>query len=579
MLKDNEIMVCLKTIELLSHEIDVSSYDYEHIKNTFVTNKGNVISKVSSNVDDYYFQFDESCSKYGLYSSYACRSGRAYELLSTVPEGTVINTIVNEEILLGVIRMLYKNKVLSFSNIPVEILDEEYMKKISECRKNFDRKSFKPDVFIEKMTKEKTRDSFNALVNIIYKDVPEVLKGIVDVYNKDFEHFNIAGFEDYPVYDGRLFIPLNDADLFDIKSYIKTNIYKGFKVPEEWEGMKYLVISKNPYDWFFCSYGSMIQSCYSINSSHFGLFGTLPFIMSDDTYMFYVTKEHPAQFNLFADGAGKIDIPYTYFRSWMYVEKDTRKPILDKMYGRGDDVASYTRDAMYATVLRTLGLSYSYDDKSNSKYIASGEDMLNIFKKYKLKFYPDSLYRESSSTKEFKFKLNCGEKNFIGDYNWGAFNRDKYSPADCLKCIKSVAKGFDVLKPSIIVSNVLTNLKLCPITGLRICQDVDKSPYAKYLNSPVTNTIVFTYIDNMCYVCESTKQLSKDSIKYENTIDQLSSKDLFTSMPSHPNKISLENLKNILKGNVETSGFDVILLKVVDADKISFIKYKKKGVY
>ena len=316
MLTDNELMVTFKAIELMSYGIDISDYDLDKIKSTFVKKDGGIISICNSNVPNWIAKLTEDAKdSLDIFSNYIIREHRTYRSKNSLEEDLKENTVVNAEILLQTIRILCNNKVLNFYSIQPELLDEELMQRINDDRVNFNRKEHQPEEFIKGLSKDSVETPFKVLTTVIYgKCEKEIVKMVADAYKKDIKHFDIAGYEDFPVIDNRLFIPISESDMFDLMKELKTQGIN--QLPEEWRGLKYVVISKNPYDYYFASYGSMIQSCYSLNSSHLGLFGVVPMSDIDGHYIVYGTKDKPYQFNLFADGMSNINVSYMYFRAW-----------------------------------------------------------------------------------------------------------------------------------------------------------------------------------------------------------------------------------------------------------------------
>ena len=574
MLTDNELMVTFKAIELMSYGIDISDYDLDKIKSTFVKKDGGIISICNSNVPNWIAKLTEDAKdSLDIFSNYIIREHRTYRSKNSLEEDLKENTVVNAEILLQTIRILYNNKVLNFYSIPPELLDEELMQRINDDRVNFNRKEHQPEEFIKGLSKDSVETPFKVLTTVIYgKCEKEIVKMVADAYKKDIKHFDIAGYEDFPVIDNRLFIPISESDMFDLMKELKTQGIN--QLPEEWRGLKYVVISKNPYDYYFASYGSMIQSCYSLNSSHLGLFGVVPMSDIDGHYIVYGTKDKPYQFNLFADGMGKINVPYMYFRAWGYTEEGSKEFLMDKLYKRSDGISERIVNALKITVFRNMKLNKSFDNYAHEVY--NGDALRKYHREADLRFYPDSLRRTDDG---FDFRYDRGDKSFIGNICWQDLNQQWCDPAQVMKTISKIDDGLSIDKPFVITDGCFTNLKLCPVTSLPITSKESKHRYAKYYNSHVDNTAVLTYIDGSVAVTDLTKKCVTGSLRVTEETNQLSTLDYLTKLYSKPMTISLQGLKNKLKSSVEGSCYDVILLRVVEGDKVEFIKYKKKGVF
>lgn len=577
MLLDNDFMMVLKAIEFMYHDIDITSFTKDDIVNKHWSSASNkLITMCTKDVADFCIGFNDSAKEFlEIASDYSLRQQRKF-FLKTGSDVTP-SLVVSKDIIVKTMKVLRDSGACGFVNLDPSLFDEDFQKKVNEFLTSFNRKPEVSCSFIDEMTKDKTRKDFNVLVSTLYGDYTEVRDKLLDAYDKEYKSFDIAGFEDAPIYDNRMFIPLGWYDIYQLKRKIIKR-YPDIDVSSlnDLDGIKYLVISKNIYDYFFCSWGSRIQSCYSLNSDHLGCFGTIPFGTCEHHFIMYLTKDHPHKFNLYNTGK-KINIPYMFWRAWAYSERKTKNLLVDRSFYKDDMTGSYIDNLMVNDLLPSLG--FITDDATYYK-LEDGEEMCNIYNEYKLRFYPDSLIVCSS---EMKFRRFNGDKTFTGSKRFSLKGRCCNFFYNVLQEIKSISDTYNPREGFVIKDGNLFNPKICPKTGLMIDDSKSESDYAKFLNSPVSSVAILTYIDGSLYVTDLTKPSETGHLRFstENNETFVSCDgDYYVyKKPCECGKINLQILKDKLKAFINESIYDVILLRIVDFDKITVQKFKKKGVF
>lgn len=552
-MKNTDMFAIFKAIEFLTYGVDVSNFSYEQLKGFYNKRDKCYISRLSPNVTDFTIKLDdESKELIGVFNNYIFRHERNYKCLEE-SEISEVNVEVTKEQVVQIIQMLYKSGAATFEDVDEEILDTTLREKLQKIDETFDRKAPIDNDFINKLSNDKVKKYFDIMTSVSYEKYPGTLKTIVDAFNTKYTSFDIEGFKDYPIYDNRLFIPLSEADKYRIKKAM------GDAYDSIYDELKYIVVSKNLYDYYYCSYGSEFQSCFSISSDHCGWFGMVPMGTMKDNYIIYATKDKAQKTSMDSSGS-KWPSPYMYWRCWGWVSNDG-KLLVDKTYTN----RRYLFDVM-KPLMESLGMSFEDAD------LRQGKEFAKFFNKVSCKFYPDSVKTRGDG---WKFSRDNGTKSFVGE-NRPSF-KDRYSSLkNTLTSIKGVADAFNPLLPCEVIDGVLCNPKICPMTGLKISGDSDKSYYAKFLIAPVNGFLALTYIDGCVKIDAMTSEERGRFMKCYCT--NYSSKE-FGSVFNQPfNHIPLSPLKEYLKGCVNNTPYDIILLRVVEEDKVTFIKYKKNGV-
>ena len=558
-MQTQDIKLVARAIEVMSHGVDISNYTYEDFRKTYFNKDGKIVQRAGDNVPDFLLTFDDTAVTY--LDGYCCnllRQGSSYIFKRDI-EGLTPNITVTEDMLVSTIQALFKSGLSTFEGVAREVVDEEFMKRIKDLRENFNRKDNKPsESWLKNMSIEALQKNFETITAIAYKDQPEIRQKMLDTYTKPLKSFNIAGYEDYPIYDNRLFIPINEADIYDIlKQYPE--------MKRDIEGMKYIVVSKNLYDYYYCSWGSAFQSCYSIgNSSHNGWYGMIPFGTFDSHFIIYGTKEEPQKVTMM----GKWWAPYMYFRSWGWLSEDNEL-LVDKQYSNN------LRQDCLSSLYDKLG--FKWDNTCGAYELKDGAKLKKFFDKYSLRFYPDSLSRDS---REFTFYRDRGDKEFIGSNCYSGND----TVVSTLGKLTSVSDTFTCVKDIEICNGVLFNPKMCPVTGLHIPENEDKSFYAKFFKEPIKSLIVMSYCDGYVKtdastiegnVCVSYWKGYNDSKCYiDGNTFYFSTKPYYFS----DRVIKLDKFKDFIKAHIEEAPVNCVLLKVIDNNGVQFIKYRKKVI-
>lgn len=576
-----ESLIILKAIEFMSHGVDISKFKVVEDYKQYVNNKNEIITRLSSNVKDFVWELDDDSKKLlDLYETTIVRKGKTFYQVNkdddeeNLLEGLSTNIKVTEEMLWNTMKILYKTGVCSFNDIDPTKLDDELLNKLKEMDKDFNRLSLPETDMVKKLTKESTKRNFGVLTALTYADYPEVRDRMLDAYDKVYTHFDLNKLKDFPVVDNRLYIKISPSEWHSIKEYYRARSWT-------WEpandALKYIVVSKNMYDYYFCSQGSEFQSCYSLTSPYRGWCGMFPFGTFDSHYIIYGSKEDVTKYGTLQDN-NKWQIPHMFFRHWGWTSKDGDL-LVDRCY-----TGENTRSQRLAEAVRKVVMSKFMIVDYNKERIETkeGKEMQAFFDKYQIGFYPDSV----SVGSNFSFSVLNGSRHDMG--NKIKFkNLPDRSLADVyLKNIKAVSDSFNPKKPFKIISGVLLNPKICPKTGLLIDESQTESIYAKYLNQPLQGTmLVATYCDGYIKLDASSHDVVTGTIQciQENTYSSYGSsliifRNNFSGEYCSVDSISLKTFKEKIKELIERSSIDLLLLRVVEGDKVNFIKYKKKGV-
>lgn len=561
-----EALITLKAIEFMSYGVDISKLTtVDDYKGYINVQTKEMISRLSPNVLNFVWKLDaESVELLDFFSEYVVRDGKTFKNLSEESEEVKnVNIEVTKDMLISTMKVLYAAKVCSYLDVDPEILDDDLQRRLKEIDDAFDRLQTPSSEMITKLTKENTKRNFGILTALAYKCKPEIRDLMLNSYDKVYTSFNLNNLKDFKVIDNRLYIPLSEADWHRIKQYFRQ---KGWTWDSYNEDMKYIVVSKNLYDYYFCSYGSEFQSCYSLTSDYKGWWGMLPYGTFDSHYIIYGAKETINKVTITQDN-NKWIAPYMYFRCWGWTSKDGDL-LVDKPYTNRHNLYEALRDTFLHKFMR-LEVNTSTDTLEAS-------DMVDFFIKNNLGFYPDSV-----NVSSFKFKFTCGNRSYVG--SGPGYGNSFYNMY--LARITSITDSFDPRKDFDIVNGKLLNPKKCPLTGFLIEESESSSVYAKYLNAPVDNgMLVVTYCDGAFKMDASSKETRRGSVTVYETASSVSCYDSSTIAltknfsPCSGKIMSLKTFKERLKGGIHSSDFDLILLRVIEGDKVTYIKYKKHGV-
>ena len=571
-LKDS--LLVFKAIEFMSYGIDISQFSTDSEFKGYV-NKATkkYIARLSSNVEDYIIKVDEQLQQVlSFIHPYIVRHQKTFYLVNPEDDTQELlkdrseNIVVTYDMFIHTMQQLYKQNISSFQGVSRTLLDPELKERLDNLEKSIDKTKAPNNAFTQALSKDKIKSNFNILTAVAYQNAPSIKEQMIKTFNSKWTSFGINSLKDFEIVDDRIYIPITEADQYRLKEYF---IEHNMTEDPQLSSVKYIVVSKNLYDYYFCSTGSEFQSCFSLSSSHSGWYGMLPFGTFQGHYMVYATKDEPAKMSLLNCNK-KWDIPHMFFRCWGWLDAHNRL-LLDKVYTSRRTMFHAIRDTILNKYM-VVNCSDSYTD------VAQGKEMISFFIEHNLKFYPDSI---KFSEQGFKFRLDAGEKSFRGRYSLPYVN----GLLSELKKIVQVSETFNPEKDMLItLEGCLINPKKCPITGIDIDETESQSHYAKYLNNPIQGRMaVVTYCDGFfkldsknCQDFETQASLKcfsrrRDGSGYDNDVVIFDPEfsDLFCP---------LKTFKERLKGGIELSGYDLILLRVVDKDKVNYIKYKKSGV-
>lgn len=556
-MKKQELIKCCKAIEFLFQAKDITQFtetDYENFdtKGTFV------------------ITFTDTAKEFlKIINTHVQREGSSYYNISDkqmAEDKLVTDTTVDLDALLAVAKILRDTGVCSFTDIPDEVIDPNLRKELEEIDKTFDyTQTFQCEI-ADKLRIEDTVDEVKTLLALC--DYPDGLAQKMFEHHKKNHEFHLKAFEKFEVRDNRIYIPLSKADLYSIKSFLKTEMHATEQAIEKTMKAKAIVISKNLNDYFYCSYGNAFQSCFALNSLYSYWYGYLPFNMADESLMIYATTGTVQKASII--NGCKFHLPNMLFRAWGYVSAENNL-VVDKRYGdssfKVEPFIKILKDKFNAIVEGDCEL---YND---------GKGIRSIWTEYGLGFYADSLrYRDD----EVYYKYACGVACTETVYkpSWRKEGKTFISAAST---VVEVSKTLDLSKPCVVVEGKLFNPKQCPITGIQIPEEMDKHPYAKYFTNPVNKVIVLTYDKGI--VRYDYNPLTGDTNWYNIAIGPgytggFNSGTLYLTSTDRQfyldQKISLKSLKELLKGSIKSmEGIDAILLRTLEYDKVTCQVFKK----
>jgi hypothetical protein len=470
------------------------------------------------------------------------------------------------DVLKTVMVVLKDKGICRFSDIPRTQYDENYLKKKKELEESFDHHArpaeLMPDV----------RRNLEVMLSLSEYDEADA-RAILAAYDNKVDRFEIDAVKDYEVIDNRLYIAIGQYEMDDMFTTCLSD-----RTPD-YNTVKYFVVSKNPYDYYFCSYGSSIQSCFSLTSSHTGYHGAIPLSVSKGHFITYFTGDKPNKSSLVP--GEKWYVPRMNARAWAWLSEDN-KLIPDRIYS-GAEFLNGSQENAYKYVFSKY-FDVDYDELKTSVQIELkyAEELFSIFAK-DYRTYPDSVsfWKEDGYT-SFKYRGICnGNREFVG------YRTPQQSMYDKLQRITNgVPSDFHYSPYAKIVNGSLNVFKRCPVTGLLITQDEEQSKYAKFFDKPVSRLLVGTYIDGFFKADDfyDLDQLTEDiGVYYQPGTDVSSTFNCtgsikFTQVFSYkPVKMVVfkERLKGLMKNCTD---IDCVLMRYIDDDnKVSYVKYYKKG--
>lgn len=551
-----EVMRAFASAELLFKDIDVSEMSREDIKNALKEQDETFIITVDDNLKEF-------C---GLYNENILRKGCSFDSISAKELKDMkcsADMTLSYDNFIDIIRLLKTIGVDMYASLDEEIFDPNFKDNMAAIEASHDyTKAFKCP-----LKDLNPLDELKILLALC--NYPSDLGQKIYDYASSPQEFKLKDFKDFEVVNNRIIIPLSAVDKYNIKHKLKE---KGYTEDlDEVMSMNALVISKNPIDYFYSSYGNAFQSCFALNSSMSCWYGYVPFVMADESYIIYGTTGDVMKTGIIR--GNKFHNPNMLWRAWGYADKNGTL-LVDKKYRKAD--RKY--DALIEACCKMMSERFNaicdgpHSSSEERKLLNNGKGLYDIWKEYGLKFYADSIRREN---KKVTFKYGRGqseESSYTPE--WMRKNNNFINFAGSVTSVGSI----DLTKPNVIVDGVLFTPKLCPITGMLIAEDEEKHPLSKYFTKPVTNLAVITYINGTVFTdyLNTTNRISSGKLHIcfsQDITRTFNQGELWVGAYNTPGNgsklISLKTLKELLKGEVKKTGLDAILLRVLENDKVT----------
>ena len=561
MLDKTEMMRTFRALEMLYKGQDIS--------------KVSLVDSIADDTATFCMQFEDKAKDFAeLHNPFVYRNGKQMYLKSQSSvddEGIDVAFTVTYDMLVATMNTLRKLQLCTFSNVDDDILDPTIAERMKAIDVSWDyTKAYDCDIK-NKLKISDTDAEVKAMLALC--QYPEGLAPkIYDSY-KQTREFVLKDFKDFEVVDNRIIIPLSEADKYRMRKY-----FKGTKVDDRVLSMNALVISKNPVDYFFCSYGNSFQSCFALNSSMYCWYGYLPYVTTDESFIVYATTGEVMKTAVIS--GQKFHNPQMLWRSWGYATEDGSLCI-DKKYRGGENGIDKLIEFCCEWMTDKFNVICDRRGRAESRALYNkGKGILDIWKTYGLKFYSDSLVQDGE---EVCFAYGCGD-SVSSEYTpeWKK-SFDKF--IDWTSTANSVDPLLVLDKPCDIVNGVVTNINICPITKLKIPNGVKQHAYAKYFDKPLEQLAVLTY-DKGCVRCDAaTREFISDPIQIKPSINVGNGHSGFNGGTLYcygkstgvRGTIALKSLKEHIKGCINTTPYSAILLKIIEDDKITCQVFKNKG--
>ena len=553
MIDTKDILECVRAIELLHYGVDITQLDT--LKQYWNMKEKKLQSRLSPNVEDFLCQWTPEVAEFIQWPLGLVFARRGQAFTAETNAGTEpINCTVDLDTIKQVMTILKQKGWCKFDGINPTEYDVEYEARLKKLKAEWDyHDTSDAKEMIENLSNDTISDNLNCLLSLCeYGE--EATKQILASWKDSPKHFEIETLKDYDVIDNRIYIKIPDFD----KDELDIDV----------DDVKYLVISRNVYDYFFCSYGSEIQSCYSLSSTHYGFYGMVALSACKGNFIVYLTTGKPNKCNVIA--GTKWYVPRMLTRSWGWLGADGEL-FLDRSY-TGSSISSYENR------FRKLIFKYIGNDTNTVTLPTSplkyAEDMKNWHAKYQFRFYPDSI-----KVQDFKYYGVCyGNRCFVG--NGEPFNKTLYTKA---QNITEVPKGFKYKPHYEIVDGAITELRVCPITYLPLRPDEVRSKYAKFFKEPVPKLAILTYCDGYFKVdaFNNGDRYRADNITIDTcTYSQPSYKDgsryRFYNAFSCDKKIPIKVFKESIAGIISNTDLNTVLVRYIEDDRVTYVKYRGK---
>ena len=577
-METKDMLVTLRAVEFLFKGVDITPLVYEDYKK-YVDSSGKLVEEFTG---PFVIQLsDEVKSFLGLFYPYVTQATDNYKNFRNVSESTLkeigrtANLVLQYDNMLAVMQILFKSGVCKYIGVDRELLDKDFSQKMQAVRESWNYTQDYSCPIKETLTKTVQDKEIRTLLALC--QYPEGLASKIYDYFKTDHEFVLSKFRDFKVTDNRIYIPLSEADKYDIEKAYKNDIQY---IAADINKVEAIVISKNPADYFYCSYGNKFQSCFSLNSSMSCWYGYVPYCITPESFMIYATSGSALKTTVI--NGNKFHSPQMFWRAWGYASAKGDL-IVDKKY-RANDMSA---DTLIGWCCKFLTEKFNaicdgpHQGDTTRQLYQRGEGIRSIWDTYGLRFYSDSLRKGQGNN--INFRYGSGQSvDAIYRAPWASRYSNFQSFADT---VNSVSDTLSLDKPiEISDSGYLFNPKICPITGLKIEETEDKHYLAKYLSHPVKNLLPVFYYNGYVFfdsITETSKQLDAPIKIEDNCHADFSGGNLWIGniRQSCERKIKLSSLKEFIKGNIDKSlpDYDAILLKYLDKDRVIHQVFYKKG--
>ena len=548
MIDMTELVQCIRAIELLHYGVDITKLDT--LKQYWNIKEKKLQSRLSENIGDFLCHLSTDAAEFLQWPLGKIFVRRGQEFSANVNSDEPINCEVDLDTLKKVMTILKMKGWCNFNSISPEKYDSEYKKRMEKIRREWDYHDTSEATMVQELSHDAVKDNLHCMLTLCeYGD--EATKKIIEQYDNSPKSFEIDALKDYEVIDNRIYIKIPQFDIEDIEKDTKD--------------LKYLVISRNVYDYFFCSYGSEIQSCYSLTSSHYGFYGMVALSACKGNFIVYLTTGKANKINII--NGVKWAVPRMFTRSWAWLGTDG-KLYLDRSY-TGCSWSSYERQ------LRKLIYKYLDNNEGTQSLpqtLKYANDMVEWHANHRFRFYPDSI-----KVRDFRYYgVCCGDRSFVGGsepFDRTFFNRTQD--------IREVPKGFEYVAKYDIVDGIITKIRLCPITNLPLRPDETVSKYAKFFKEPIQNLAVLSYCEgNFKCDCSTIRDVQVSDLRINPTYTGSNSKKegscyrFYKYWSGVYGNIPIKAFKEAITGLAKRTSFDYILVRYIEDDHVTYVKYK-----
>lgn len=565
---NNDIKLVAKGLALSSYGVDVSTMSAYDIMNSYWSSSSKkLITKVIDSVKTITLKFtDDAWAMLDVFGGpYIEINGREFAVSNEeklTEEGRTHIIEINKEVLTSMIQIMYANKQSMFLSVPLTTLDPERKERVAKECAEFDMDSVHCSMK-DTLARDNVRQNLEVLLTIA--EYPEeVSRAVLKYYDEDYDFSEVLPHiksDKYFIKDNRLYIAVTPDMRASLEDFMRRErITSSGNDVNNW---RWIVISKNAYDYFWCSQGSEIQSCYSLDSDYRGGYGMYPMSYLKGHFMVYCTTGVATDYS-FINGI-KWACPRIWARWWAWQRTDD-KLMSDYLY----IAASLGRFTKYVEDLCSQVFDIPYtelkDDWHKVKY---AKDYWDYYSAHKLTFYSDSV-KVSNYFIDFKIK---GVRDKVGS-NYFAKSVSLKASASGINNIPSTFKYTKVFK---ILNGTITGLKKCPVTGMYIEEDVDKHYIAKEFKNPVNGCALLTYIDGFVKLdtC-STHSYASDLICNMNAggasyfgSSEANLTPQFTSSSIPPTKFKNTLTKMVKQQKI----YEVVVVRSIENGRISYNKF------